>query len=201
MSFKVRVKINTCGVAFADTLIRKGVYPGGQPKFPLTLGYEAVGIVQELGKNVKEGRLKIGDTVAVLSVIGCHAEEIQIEEDCVFKVSANLDRSKVLALVLNYITAYQMLTRVITMKKGERILVHGISGGVGTALLELGKYLELEVYGTCSSSKFEAVKNLGGHPIDYKTEDFVSVINKLDPPGVDAVFDPIGGDHLYISST
>jgi NADPH:quinone reductase-like Zn-dependent oxidoreductase len=97
-------------------------------------------------------------------------------------------------------TAYQMLTRTAKVQKGERILVHGASGGVGTALVELGALMGLEVYGTCSSGKAEAVRKLGATTIDYKTEKFEKIIKQLPGGGgVDAVFDPLGGDHFMRS--
>jgi NADPH2:quinone reductase len=95
-------------------------------------------------------------------------------------------------------TAYQLLTRCAHVKSGERILIHGASGGAGTAVVQLGHLMGLKVYGTCSAAKMDHVRKLGGIPIDYKNQDFVDVITtKLeDGPGVDAVFDPIGGEHF-----
>lgn len=89
-----------------------------------------------------------------------------------------------------------MLTRTAKLQKGERILVHGASGGVGTALIELGRRLHLEMYGTCSEAKSQVVRDLGATPIDYRSENFEEIIGKLPDPGVDAVFDALGGDHF-----
>jgi NADPH:quinone reductase-like Zn-dependent oxidoreductase len=100
------------------------------------------------------------------------------------------------ALVLNYVTAWQMLHRVAKCQRGQRILVHGAAGGVGTALLQLGKLAGLELYGTASGGKHELVRQLGAEPIDYQREDFVARLQELTGDGVDAVFDPIGGKHL-----
>jgi NADPH2:quinone reductase len=79
------------------------------------------------------------------------------------------------------------------------VLFHGASGGVGTALLQLGRLAELEMYGTCSSRGAPAVSELGGVPIDYRNQDYVKEIHRLTSEGVDAVFDPIGGAHLWHS--
>jgi NADPH:quinone reductase-like Zn-dependent oxidoreductase len=83
--------------------------------------------------------------------------------------------------------------RTAGIQSGERILVHGAAGGVGSAVLELGKLAGLEMYGTASPYNHELVSALGATPIDYRTEDFVERIRSLTGDGVDVVFDPIGG--------
>jgi NADPH2:quinone reductase len=80
-----------------------------------------------------------------------------------------------------------------------RVLIHGAAGGVGTALLQLGRVAGLEMYGTCSSRGAPAVTDLGGIPIDYQGQDFVKEIRRLTGDGVDVVLDPIGGAHLWRS--
>jgi len=101
--------------------------------------------------------------------------------------------------VLNYITAYQMMHRSAKVRSGQRTLIHGAAGGVGTALLQLGRLAGLEMYGTCSSQGASAVSDLGAIPIDYQHQDFVKEIRRLTGDGVDVVFDPIGGTHLWQS--
>jgi NADPH2:quinone reductase len=110
-----------------------------------------------------------------------------------------LDAAEAVSLVLNYITAYQMLYRSAKVKPGQRVLIHGAAGGVGSALLQLGRLAGLEMYGTCSLRGAQAVSDLGGIPIDYQHQDFVKEIQRLTSEGVDAVFDPIGGTHLWHS--
>ncbi|TAK51242.1 MAG: alcohol dehydrogenase [Gammaproteobacteria bacterium] len=114
-------------------------------------------------------------------------------------VPFGLETAEAVSLVLNYITAYQMLHRSAKVKPGQRVLVHGASGGVGTALLQLGRLAGLEMYGTCSARGASAVSDLGGIAIDYQHQDFVEEIHRLTGEGVDAVFDPIGGTHLWDS--
>jgi NADPH2:quinone reductase len=109
------------------------------------------------------------------------------------------DAAEAVSLVLNYITAYQMLHRSAKVKSGQRVLIHGAAGGVGTALLQLGRLAGLEMYGTCSSRSAPAVSDLGAIPIDYQHQDFVNEIHRLTSEGVDVVFDPIGGKHLWHS--
>jgi NADPH2:quinone reductase len=110
-----------------------------------------------------------------------------------------LDAAEAVAVVLNYITAYQMLNRSAKAKPGQRMLIHGASGGVGSAMLQLAKLTGVEMYGTCSAQAATVVRELGGIPIDYKNADFVKEIRRLTGDGVDAVFDGIGGDNLWRS--
>jgi NADPH2:quinone reductase len=110
-----------------------------------------------------------------------------------------LDAAEAVSLVLNYVTAYQMLHRSAKVKSGQRVLIHGAAGGVGTALLQLGRLAGLEMYGTCSSRSARAVCDLGGIPIDYAHQDYLKEIHRLTSEGVDAVFDPMGGTHLWHS--
>ena len=79
------------------------------------------------------------------------------------------------------------------------MLIHGAAGGVGSALLQLGRIAGLEMYGTCSSGGASAVSNLGAVPIDYQRQDFVSEIHRITGDGVDVVFDGIGGTHIWRS--
>jgi NADPH:quinone reductase-like Zn-dependent oxidoreductase len=101
--------------------------------------------------------------------------------------------------VLNYITAYQMLHHSARIRPGQSVLIHGAAGGVGSALLQLGRLAGLEMYGTCSSRGASAVTDLGGIPIDYQDQDFVTEIHRLTSEGVDVVFDGIGGNHIWRS--
>jgi NADPH2:quinone reductase len=110
-----------------------------------------------------------------------------------------LDAAEAVCLILNYITAYQMLHRSAHARAGQRALIHGASGGVGSALLQLGRLAGLEMYGTCSSRGASAVSDLGAIPIDYQHQDFVEEIHRLTGEGVDVVFDGIGGTHMWRS--
>src|SRR5262249_32373991 len=85
------------------------------------------------------------------------------------------------------------------VRPGQRVLIHAATGGVGSALLQLGRPAELEMYGTCSPQRASAVTELGGTPIDYRHADFVEEIRGLTKDGVDVVFDGIGGTHMWRS--
>ncbi len=191
---EVRVKVLVTSAAFTDVMIRKGKYPDVKERPPFSPGYDMVGVVDKLGDGVT--RFKIGQQVADLTVIGAYSEYLCLPESRITPVPEGLDPAEAVSLVLSYVTAYQMLHRVANVKSGQRILIHGAGGAVGTAMVQLGKLMDLEMYGTASKSKRELVKQLGATPIDYKGEDFVERIHSLTGNGVDAAFDPIGGDHL-----
>lgn len=184
---EVRVKVRAAGVAFADVLMREGMYPG-TPKPPFTPGYDIAGVVDADG-----GAWKAGQGVVALTRIGGYAEYACVPEAALVAAPPTLDPAATVSLVLNYLTAYQMLHRMARLTAGERILVHGAGGGVGTALLELGRLAKLEMLGTASRGKHALVESLGGRPIDYKSDDFVTRVGELMPGGVDAVFDAVGG--------
>src|SRR5437588_1438164 len=193
---EVRVRVLAAGVALPDVMAREGVHPE-TPRVPFTPGWDLVGVVDRLGTGVsgtEPGRL-----VAALPIHGAYAEFVCLPQRELVPVPSGLDAAEAVSLILNYITAYQMLHRSAQVKPGQRVLFHGAAGGVGTALLHLGRLAELEMYGTCSSRGAPAVSELGGVPIDYRNQDYVKEIHRLTSEGVDAVFDPIGGAHLWHS--
>lgn len=179
-----------------DVMAREGVHPE-TPKVPFTPGWDLVGVVEKLGKGISG--IESGQTVASMPIHGAYTEFICLPLSELVQVPSGLDVAEAVSLILNYITAYQMMHHSAKVKKGQRVLIHGASGGVGTALLQLGKLAGLEMYGTCSSRGASAVYELGGIPIDYKSQDFVKEIHRLTRDGVDVVFDPIGGKHLWQS--
>ena len=189
----VGVKILTAGVAFADVALRRGSYPG-RAASPVTPGYDIVGVVDRLGADVTG--FALGQRVAALTGTGGYTEYMWLPVAELVPMPDGLDAAEAVSLVLDYVTAYQLLHRVAKVKDGERILIHGAAGGVGTALLQLGKLSHLEMYGTASSPKQALVSTLGGIPIDYQHEDFVERIHSLTGDGVDVVFDSIGGENL-----
>jgi NADPH2:quinone reductase len=115
-------------------------------------------------------------------------------------VPEGVDAAEAVSLVVNYGTAYAMLHRAASVKPGDRILVQGAAGGVGTALVELGRLANLEIYGTASEHNLDLVRERGARPIDYKNEDVVQRIRSLARGGVDVVFDPVGGARQVLKS-
>ncbi|MBK8488821.1 MAG: zinc-binding dehydrogenase [Bacteroidetes bacterium] len=191
---QVRIKVLTTSASFTDTLIRRGIYPNVKEKPPFSPGYDLVGIVDELGEGVNN--LAVGQKVADLTVIGAYTEYICLDANSVVPVPENLDNGETVSLILSYLTAYQMLHRSAKIKNGQTVLIHAAAGAVGTALIQLGKLMNLKMYGTASKSKHDFIERMGAIPIDYKNQDFAKVINKKEPNGIDAVFDPMGGDYF-----
>ncbi len=193
---EVRVKVLAAGVSLPDVLAREGVHPE-TPRVPYTPGWDLVGIIDQLGEGVTGFELR--QTVAAMPIHGCYAQYVCVPQGQLLRVPAGLDPAETVAVVLNYTTAYQMLHRLAKARPGQRMLVHGAAGGVGSAMLQLAKLAGVEMYGTCSAQAAAAVRQLGGIPIDYRNADFVKEIRRLTGDGVDAVFDGIGGDNLWRS--
>ena len=189
-SGEVRVRILVAGVGYPDVLIREGTYPGG-PKPPFTPGYEFIGTVDKLGAGV-EG-FELGQRVGAISVYGSHADYLCVPAWWLVPVPNGLDPAEATIVVFNYVTAYQMLHRTARVRQGERLLVHGAAGGVGTAVLQLGRLAGLELYGTGSQTQTGVISDLGATPIDYTKGSFVARIRELTGDGVDVVLDGIGG--------
>jgi NADPH2:quinone reductase len=198
---EVRVRVLAAGVALPDILAREGVHPE-TPKAPFTPGWDLVGVVDRLGDGVTgtgPSGIQPGQIIAAMPISGAYAEFVCLPQRELVPVPAALDAAEAVCLVLNYITAYQMLHRSAKVRAGQRVLIHGAAGGVGSALLQLGRLAGLEMYGTCSSRGAQTVRDLGGIPIDYQQQDFVKEIQRLTGEGVDVVFDGIGGSNLWRS--
>ncbi len=193
---EVRVRVLAAGVALPDLMMREGVHPE-TPALPFTPGWDLIGVVDRLGDGVSG--IERGQIVAALPISGAYAEFVCLPQRELVPVPAGLDAAEAVSLVLNYVTAYQMLHRSAKVRPGQRVLIHGAAGGVGSALLQLGRLAGLKMYGTCSSQRASAVSDLGGIPIDYRNLDFVEEIHRLTSEGVDVVFDGIGGPHMWRS--
>jgi len=196
---EVRVKVLAAGVSAYDLMFRASGSLPGTPRVPFTLGADIVGVVDKLGEEVSTvemGQMVAGATFC-LGGLGGYTELICLPASDLVPVPLGVEPAQAVCVVTNYVTAYTAMHRSAHIQSGERILVHGAAGGVGTALLQLGKLAGLEMYGTASKYNHELVSALGATPIDYRTEDFVQ---RLTGTGVDAVFDPVGGArHLWRS--
>jgi NADPH2:quinone reductase len=193
---EVRVRVLAAGVALPDVMAREGVHPE-TPPVPFTPGWDLVGVVDRVGAGVPG--FQLGQMVAAMPIHGAYAGFVCLPAHELIPMPPGLDAAEAVCLVLNYITAYQMMHRSVKVRPGQRALIHGAAGGVGTALLQLGRLAGLEMYGTCSSRGAPAVSDLGGIPIDYQHQDYAKEIHRLTGEGVDVVFDPIGGAHLWHS--
>lgn len=185
------VRVEAGGLNFADVMTMQGGYPG-MPKPPLIAGREFCGIRQSDGQRVMgytQWAAFAEFTVARSELLWPVAREWSAEEGAAFPV--------------NYFTAYLAywkagLTRPESSIK-PRVLIHAVAGGVGTAAVQIGKLLGIEMYGTSSSDeKLERVKEIGlQHGINYKKQDYEQAIRDLTRgEGVDAVFEMLGGEHV-----
>jgi NADPH:quinone reductase-like Zn-dependent oxidoreductase len=193
---EVRVREFAAGVSFADLLMREGIHPE-KTTLPFTPGWDIVGAVEKTGEGASH--VAVGQMVAALPIHGGYAQYICLPESEITPVPAGLDPAEAVSLVLNYVTAYQMLHRLAHASAGQRALVHGAAGGVGTALLQLGRLIGIEMYGTASTATHRIVSELGATPIDYQHTDFVEEIHRLTGDGVDMVFDGVGESNVWRS--
>jgi len=189
---EARIRVLATGVGRTDINYRYGLSPFA-PKVPFVPGYEIMGIVDAIGEGVK--RVAVGDRVAALTGHGGYSEMIYLGEEHLVKVSQSLDPADVVVVILNYVTAYQMLHRVAKVEMGNKVFINGASGGVGTALLELGNLAELNMYGTASQSKHNLLTKFGATLIDYHSQDYVEVIRLVEPDGLDFAFEGMGEEH------
>ncbi len=98
------------------------------------------------------------------------------------------------AIPVNYLTAYHSMFAMGNLQPGDRILIHGAAGGVGIAAVQLARARGLAIFGTAGAAKQEYLRKIGvDHPIDYEKNDFVKVVQKYAPDGIEMVMDPIGG--------
>jgi NADPH:quinone reductase-like Zn-dependent oxidoreductase len=150
-------------------------------------GYSVIGVVDAVGEGVSE--VAVGDRVGALTVVGGYTEYLYWKSDRLIPVPLTLDPAEAVTLILNYIVAYQTLHRSAKVKAGDKVLIIGASGGIGTALLQLGKLANLRMYGMASKSKHHILNEYGATPIDYRTQDFVEVIRQAELEGLEAVLD------------
>ena len=165
-----------------------------QPKLPFVPGYAVVGVVDAVGPGVTQAAL--GVKVAAYLIVGGYAEYVYLREKQIIPVPPSLNPAEAVTLLLNYVTAYQALHRSAKVKAGDKVLIIGASGGCGTAFLQLGRLASLTMYGIASKSKHPILTEYGATPIDYRTEDFVEMIRRAEPDGLDAVFNGMGADYI-----
>src|SRR4051794_23021631 len=142
---EVQIAVQFSSFGGADVNMRKGKYPL-QRKAPLTPGYSVIGTVRANGAGCT--RFAIGARVACLTVYDGQAELANVPEAFVVEVPASVDARQAVALINEWVTAYQMVTHAAHVRAGARVFVHGLSGAVGQALVALAKLQGADVYGT-----------------------------------------------------
>lgn len=191
---EARIRVLAASVSLPDVEARYGRSPF-PPKLPFTPGYAVVGEIEAVGQNTILP-YKIGDRVAALTVYGGYAEVVYFPVKRLIPVPAALDPAQVVPLILNYIVAYQTMHRVAQVEAGQTALIIGASGGIGTALLQLGRLAGLKLYGLASPGKHAILREHGAAPLDYQSGDFVQALRQLEPGGLEVVFDGMGGEYL-----
>jgi NADPH:quinone reductase-like Zn-dependent oxidoreductase len=188
---EVRIKVLAASVCRPDVTVRTGeALYAGTPlgrKPPFVPGYSAIGVVDAVGEGVTG--VVVGDRVGALTVVGSYTEVLYWKSDRLIPVPDTLDPGEAVPLILNYVVAYQVLHRRAKVESGDKVLIIGASGGIGTALLQLGQLADLKMYGIASQSKHPILAEYGATPIDYHTQDFVQVMRQAEPEGLDAVID------------
>jgi len=186
---EVQVTVEYSSFGGADVAMRKGLYPL-QRKAPLTPGYGIVGTVAVNGAG--SSRFAVGTRVACLTVYDGQAELANVPERFLVAVPAGVDARQAVALVNEWVTAYQMVVRTARVQAGSRVFVHGLSGAVGQAILTLAQRQRAQIYGTASSRNHAALAALGVTPFVYTDKRWIDAMRNSG--GVDAVFDPLGFD-------
>jgi NADPH:quinone reductase-like Zn-dependent oxidoreductase len=192
MRGEVRIAVAAAGLNFADVSARVGLYADA-PKPPMTVGYEVSGTVDAVGAGV-EG-LEVGDRVIALTRFGGQSSSVVVPRHQAVKLPDGLDLVHAAAIPVNYLTAYLMLVRLGSVRRGDTVLIHAAAGGVGFAALQICKLLGAETFGTASAGKHERLREAGlDHPIDYRNQDFAAEVNRLTHGrGVDVILDAVGG--------
>jgi NADPH:quinone reductase-like Zn-dependent oxidoreductase len=170
--------------------MRRNRYPG-QPKFPFVLGYDLVGTVTAVGPQVDPALM--GQRVAAVTRTGGWTTHAVLDARTLVPVPDGVDPAEAETVVVNGITAWQMLHREAHARAGQTILVHGANGGVGTTLLQLARHAGIRVIATASPRHHDTLQGMGAEPIDYNDPDLAGRVRALAPDGVNAVFDHLGG--------
>lgn len=193
---EVAIEVKACGVNFADTLMRMGMYPEA-PKMPFVPGYEVAGIVLAVGEQVKD--LKPGDRVMSATYFGGYTSYAVVKRDKALPLPDALSFEQGAGLLVNFMTAWVALKEMSRVRAGDHVLIHGIAGGVGLAALQIAKNAGCVVYGTAGSQeKLDYARSQGlDYGVNYRKTDFVEDIRlNVGRRPLDVVLDPVGGGNL-----
>ena len=195
---EVLVRVKASSVNFPDYLMTQGKYQH-KPELPFGMGMEGSGIIEKLGSDVKDFNVSDEITFGALGQ-GAFSDYLILNERAIDIKPSNLSFSQAAAFQTAYLTAYVSLVRRGNLKQGENLLVHGATGGVGMAAVQLGKYLGANVIATgTSQEKLNVTKEWGAdHTVlthkDGQVEFREEVKDLTKGKGADVIYDPVGGD-------
>jgi NADPH:quinone reductase-like Zn-dependent oxidoreductase len=188
----VLINVEAFGLNYADVMARNGLYREAPP-MPSILGYEVVGIVQEVGADCDKSL--VGKRVVCFTRFGGYAE-YAISKSFGVSVIDDMDAGVALSIATQYVTAYYMTHIATNLYEGDKVMIHAGAGGVGTALIQLCKLKGCTVFANAGSTeKLDYIKKQGAdYAINYRTEDYELEINKvLKEERLDCTFNPIAG--------
>ncbi len=191
---EVRIRVRASGINFADILAREGLYPDA-PRPPAVVGYEVSGSVDKVGGGVDDAL--IGTDVVALTRFGGYSDVVTVPAKQVFEKPAMLSHEQAATIPVSYLTAWQLLVVMGSLKPGETVLIHNAGGGVGLAAIDVATHVGATIFGTASAGKHPFLTERGVHEtIDYRTTDWPSEVDRLTGgKGVSLVIDPFGGRH------
>lgn len=198
---EVLIRVEAAGINFADLMARQGLYPDAPP-LPTIVGYEVGGTVEAIGEGVTSRQP--GDRVLAMIRFGGYSSHVLAPARQVFERPEGMSAAVGAAVPVNYLTAFQAMVVMGGLRHAHelggrrmRVLVHGASGGVGTAASDLARIYGVEAFGTASPGKLDYVRERGyDHAISYRDNDWVAEVRELTGGrGCDLILDPIGGAH------
>ena len=195
---EVLIEVKACGVNFADCCVRMGVYRSAKEfvGWPITPGFEIAGVISETGPGTT--KFSKGDRVIAITRFGGYATHLSVSEDFVFPLPASFEFTQGAAIPAVYLTAWYGLFELAHPREKDTILVHSAAGGVGSALIQLGKLAGCRVIGVVGGPhKVETAKSLGAmEVIDKSSHNLWKEAERLSPTGYDIIFDANGVETL-----
>ncbi|RKR80114.1 NADPH:quinone reductase-like Zn-dependent oxidoreductase [Mucilaginibacter gracilis] len=188
---EVLIAQKSIGVNFVDVFFRNGTFP--MDSYPAPIGSEAAGVIEAVGAGIKD--FAIGDRVAYPFAIGAYAESRIIPATSLFKLPDDISFDQAAAVLVKGLTAHMLLNQSYRVKAGDIVLIHAMTGGVGTVLSAWARALGAIVIGTVgNAAKKELALQRGfEHVVDLQSENFAEVVNKVTKGnGLDAVYDGTG---------
>lgn len=194
---EVLIRVAYAGVNPADWKNRQGLLAAFRPYvFPYVIGFDAAGVIAAVGEGVTD--LKVGDSVFTPTnhgqgSQGSYAEYVLADDHLVARVPAGLELDQAAALPVAALTAWQALFDRGALAAGQRVMIHGGAGGLGSFAVQLARWAGAEVAATCSTRNVEYLQGLGvARVIDYQQEDIAAAIKDWAPSGLDLLVDAVG---------